>query len=146
MADQHYYLGIDLGTTNSSVHWGALNPQNNMIEPKPLEFDQMIHDGRTERHALLPSFIFFKQGDDIPVVGEYARSVGRQGQPSRVAYAVKNHMGRDDWNFEVDGRRYSASDLSSLILRTLLSGIRSTWGFTVEDVCFASVKIRLFAV
>ena len=31
---RNYYIGIDLGTTNSVMAWGSLNPQTNQLETK----------------------------------------------------------------------------------------------------------------
>lgn len=134
MPDEHFYLGIDLGTTNSSIHWGALNPNTKLIEPHSLAFDQRVSDGSIQRRALLPSFVYFKQGEPHPIVGEYARSLGLQAQPSRVARSVKSYMGREDWRFEADGRSYTAAQLSSYILQTLFAGIKNTWDRLVTDV------------
>jgi molecular chaperone DnaK (HSP70) len=134
MADENFYLGIDLGTTNSSIHWGAINPATNVIEPKELAYDQLVGDGTMQRRGLLTSFIYFKQGDPHPIVGEYARHFGMMGQASRVARSVKSHMGDAAWRFSVDGRSYSAAQLSAILLQTMLAGIRSTWGMPVTDV------------
>jgi molecular chaperone DnaK (HSP70)/HEAT repeat protein len=132
--DNHYYLGIDLGTTNSSMHWGAINPSTKRIDPQPLEFDQRKEDGTIGRRLLLPSYIWHQLGDSVPVVGEYARKQGLEAQPSRVARSVKNNMGRRDWFFEVDKKAYSAVDLSTILLQTMSSGINQRWGFPVNDV------------
>jgi molecular chaperone DnaK (HSP70) len=132
--ENHYYLGIDLGTTNSSMHWGAINPSTKRVEPQPLEFDQRKEDGTIGRRLLLPSYIWHQLGDPIPIIGEYARKQGLEAQPSRVARSVKNYMGRRDWCFEVDKNKYSAVDLSATLLQTMFSGIAQRWGFPVDDV------------
>lgn len=134
MAEEHFYMGIDLGTTNSSVHWGALNPVTKLIEPKELAFDQMISDGSIQRRVLLPSYIYFKQGDPNPIVGEYARTLGLQAQPSRVVRSVKSHMGQAEWRFDVDSRTFTSAQLAGFILRTLAAGIQATWGRPFQDV------------
>jgi molecular chaperone DnaK (HSP70) len=134
MADEHYYIGIDLGTTNSSMHWGAINAATRRIEPRPLPFDQPGNSGSIERRLLVPSYLWFRQGEPAPVVGEYARNQGLMAQPSRVARAVKNYMGRHDWAFEVDTQRYTAAQLSATILKTMYAGIIKTWGKQVDDV------------
>jgi molecular chaperone DnaK (HSP70) len=132
--DEHFYLGIDLGTTYSSIHWGALNPNTKLIEPKELSFDQYIGDGSMQRRTLQPSFIYFRQDDPIPIVGEHARTFGLRGQPSRVARSIKSHLGDRDWQFEVDDHTYSAAELSAILLRNLFAGIRNTWDRNITDV------------
>ena len=134
MSGKHLFIGIDLGTTNSSIHWGALNPTTNRVEPRSLAYDQQTSDGTIERRALLPSFLWFRQGESGPVVGEFARARGLEAQPSRVARAVKNYMGRADWRFKVDGKDYTAAELSGILLKTMLVGMKKTWGEEVSDV------------
>jgi molecular chaperone DnaK (HSP70) len=132
--DEHYYIGIDLGTTNCSIHWGVLNPNTNRVEPRSLAFDQLTSSGSMERRVLLPSYLWFRQGEDVPLVGDYARVRGLEAQPSRVARSVKNFMGRHDWRFEVDGNAYDPVSLTTYLLRHLFSGIQSVWGMLVSDV------------
>ena len=132
---KNYYLGIDLGTTNSSVHFGAFVPTSqNLIDPTLLEFDQLKHNGFYERDGMLPSFVYFKPNDSNPIIGEYARFQGMQYHPSRVAREVKNYMGNRDWYIEIDGKKYTAVDISGMILKTLFDGIRNTLGEPVTDV------------
>lgn len=133
MQEDHLYLGIDLGTTNSAAYWGAVEAGSKQVEPTPLAFDQLIFDGRVERRVLLPSFIYYKPGENIPYVGEYARSMGLQYQPSRVARAIKNHMGQRSWRFIVDDCSFSAAELSGVILKSIYAGIKAVWGFPIVD-------------
>jgi molecular chaperone DnaK (HSP70) len=133
MGQERYYLGIDLGTTNSCVHWGALDPVTGRIQPRELSFDQLVEKGNLLSRVLLPSVVWFEQAASAPTVGEYARVDGMMAQPSRVVRSVKNEMGRRGWRFEVDGRAYSAAEISASILRTLREGIFQTWGFYVDE-------------
>lgn len=132
--DQHFYLGIDLGTTNSCMHWGAIIPNTNRIEPRALEFDQVTSGGSVERRALLPSYIWFRQGEELPVLGEFARTRGLEAQPSRVARNIKNHMGEKDWKFSIDDHSYTAVELTALLLGELFAGIRKSWQIAIPDV------------
>ena len=132
--DKDFFVGIDLGTTNSSIHWGAVDPTSNRIEPRPLNFDQQNSEGAIIRRALLPSYIWFVQGDELPSVGEYARTRGLEAQPSRVARDIKNYIGLENWRFEVDNKEYSAAELSAILLKTMYNGIIKTWGEIVDDV------------
>ena len=131
--NQNYYLGIDLGTTRSSAHWGAIKLGSNHVEPHLLSFDQKVFDGRMERHGLLPSYLYWPLNETKPYVGDFARGQGLQFQPSRVAREVKNHMGDQNWRFYVDKGEYTAAELSGFILKTIFSGIVKLWGFPVLD-------------
>ena len=59
---RNYYIGIDLGTTNSVIGWGTLNPQTNQLDTKIVEITMMIERGGIGKKALLPSCVYFKRG------------------------------------------------------------------------------------
>ncbi len=130
----HFYAGIDLGTTNCSVHWGAAVSNSERIEPRPLSFDQVASSGSVERRVLLPSYIWFRQESDEPIVGEFARTKGLEVQPSRVARSIKNHMGDRLWRFRVDNAQHSAVHLTTILLREMYAGVQNAWGIPVPDV------------
>lgn len=131
--NSHHFIGIDLGTTNSCIHYGVINPMINCVDPRVVQVDQLTSSGTRQNREFLPSYIWFYHGKPYPYVGEYAKE-GLKTQPSRVAYNIKNYMGNKDWRFEVDGKQYSAQDLSAQLLQILSAGIRNRWQYTVDDV------------
>lgn len=130
-AHPNYYIGIDLGTTNSVMGWGTLNPQTNKLEPKVVEINMMIERGGMGKKELLPSCVYFKESSP-PIVGEYAKTmIGRQ--TNRVVKSVKSEMGTPK-QYEFDNNTYSAADISSQILTHLAASAKTLFGFMPQDV------------
>jgi molecular chaperone HscC len=95
-------VGIDLGTTNSAVAF--------MAEDGP----RLIPNALGE--VLTPSVVGV-DADGKLLVGRAAREL-QVLQPERCAALFKRRMG-SDWNAELPGRKFTAEELSSLILRSL---------------------------
>ena len=126
----NYYIGIDLGTTNSVMAWGALNPRTNLLETKIVEVRMMIERGGTGKKELLPSCVYFKEGGS-PIVGEYAKTM--IGRTNRVVKSIKSEMGTQT-AFDFDGSTYNPAVISSQILTHLASSAESLFGFVPDDV------------
>jgi len=95
-------IGIDLGTTNSVV--AAIHTGEAVIIPT------------AEGGRLCPSVVAFsKSGERL--VGQIAK---RQAvtNAARTVLSAKRHMG-SDWSIEIDGRRFSAPEISAAILEKL---------------------------
>ena len=127
---RNYYIGIDLGTTNSVMAWGALNPQTNQLETKIVEVRMMIERGGTGKKELLPSCVYFKEGS-TPIVGEYAKTM--IGRTNRVVKSIKSEIGTQT-AFDFDGSIYNPAVISSQILKHLASSAESLFGFIPDDV------------
>ena len=127
---RNYYIGIDLGTTNSVMAWGSLNPQTNQLETKIVEVRMMIERGGTGKKELLPSCVYFKEGGS-PIVGEYAKTM--IGRTNRVVKSIKSEMGTQT-AFDFDGGTYNPAVISSQILKHLASSAESLFGFVPDDV------------
>ncbi len=63
------YVGIDLGTTNSTVSVAELNA-NGQVQPKTLQIQQFEDHGMTFSEEL-PSAVYFDD-ENVPYVGRYA--------------------------------------------------------------------------
>ena len=127
---RNYYIGIDLGTTNSVMAWGVLNPQTNQLETKIVEVRMMIERGGTGKKELLPSCVYFKEGGS-PIVGEYAKTM--IGRTNRVVKSIKSEMGTQT-AFDFDDSSYNPAVISSQILKHLASSAESLFGFVPDDV------------
>ena len=95
-------VGIDLGTTNSVV--SVLEAGEPTVVPN-------AEGGRTT-----PSVVAFSKSGEV-LVGEVAK---RQAitNPDRTIRSVKRHMGTN-WGIDIDGKRYSAQEISARILGKL---------------------------
>ena len=128
---KNYFLGIDLGTTNSSIAWGQVDPKGEQIIPKVIDVEQMVEGGSMARRSLLPSSVYFAEGK-TPMVGDFARSMAGL-QASRVVRSIKSSMGVDR-TLSFDGAGYSPAEISSIILRHLAQSAQRLLGFLPQDV------------
>lgn len=109
-------IGIDLGTTNSCV--------------AVLENDQPVVITNSEGQRTTPSVVAFtKNGERL--VGEPAK---RQAAVNveRTFFSVKRQMG-SEYRAKVDGKMYSAPEISSMILRKLKKNAEEYLGEAVTD-------------
>ena len=95
-------VGIDLGTTNSAVA---------VLEGGEATIIANAEGGRTT-----PSVVAFAKSGE-PLVGEVAK---RQAVTNvdRTIRSVKRHMGTD-WSVAIDGKQYTAQEISARILMKL---------------------------
>jgi molecular chaperone DnaK len=105
MAKSRTFVGIDLGTTFSSL---AYVDEQGRVEPLRLP------DGTFQ----VASAIYVKSPTEV-VVGSEALNFSVI-DASRVARAFKRSMGDPSFGFEVDNKRYRPEELSALVLRKLL--------------------------
>ena len=109
-------VGIDLGTTNSAI--AVLEGGEPTIIPN-------AEGGRTT-----PSVVAFSKSGEI-LVGEIAK---RQAVTNvdRTISSVKRHMGTD-WSVEIDGKKYTAQEISARILAKLKADAEAYLGETVTN-------------
>jgi molecular chaperone DnaK len=109
-------VGIDLGTTNSviSILEGG--------EPKIIS--------NAEGHRTTPSVVAFAKNGEV-LVGDQAK---RQAitNPDRTVRSVKRHMGTD-WSVDVDGKKYTAQEISARILMKLKRDAEAYLGETITQ-------------
>jgi len=109
-------IGIDLGTTNSCVC---------VVEGgRPV----IIPNAKGSRTT--PSVVAFTK-DGERLVGEAAQ---RQAavNAARTVSSVKRHMGTD-WNIKIDGKTFTAQQISAMILRQLRTDAENYLGEPVKD-------------
>ena len=109
-------VGIDLGTTNSvlSILEGG--------EPRVVN--------NAEGNRTTPSVVAFAKNGEV-LVGDQAK---RQAitNPDRTVRSVKRNMGTD-WSVEVDGKKYTAQEISARILMKLKRDAEAFLGETVTQ-------------
>ncbi|WP_093802608.1 molecular chaperone DnaK [Streptomyces sp. Wb2n-11] len=114
-------VGIDLGTTNSVVC--------------VLEGGEPTVITNTEGARTTPSVVGFAKNGDV-LVGEIAK---RQAVTNieRTARSVKRHMGEAQWRFpdtgDIDGKRYTAQEISARVLQKLKRDAEAYLGEEVTD-------------
>src|SRR5436309_10391091 len=110
-------VGIDLGTTNSVV--SALEGGEPVVIPN------------SEGARTTPSVVGFSKNGEI-LVGEVAK---RQAitNPDRTIRSVKRHMGAKDWSVDVDGKKWTAQEISAQILGKLKRDAEAYLGDSVTQ-------------
>jgi molecular chaperone DnaK len=110
-------VGIDLGTTNSVV--AVLEAGDPVVIPN------------AEGSRTTPSVVAFAKDGGEVMVGEVAK---RQAitNPDRTIRSVKRHMG-SKWSTEIDGKGYTAQEISARTLMKLKRDAESYLGETVSD-------------
>ncbi|GGW51894.1 molecular chaperone DnaK [Streptomyces xantholiticus] len=122
-------VGIDLGTTNSVV--------------SVLEGGEPTVITSTEGARTTPSVVAFAKSGEV-LVGEIAK---RQAVTNveRTARSVKRHMGEAQWRFpesgSIDGKHYTAQEISSRVLQKLK---RDAEAYLGEDVTDAVVTVPAY--
>ncbi|MGW7822497.1 molecular chaperone DnaK [Streptomyces puniciscabiei] len=122
-------VGIDLGTTNSVV--------------SVLEGGEPTVVTNAEGARTTPSVVAFSKNGEV-LVGEVAK---RQAVTNvdRTARSVKRHMGDHGWRFpehgDIDGRRYTAQEISARVLQKLKRDAEAHLG---EDVTDAVVTVPAY--
>jgi molecular chaperone DnaK len=109
-------VGIDLGTTNSVV--AVLEGGEPTVIPN------------AEGSRTTPSVVGFAKGGEI-VVGEVAK---RQAitNPDRTIRSIKRQMGTD-WEVEVDGKKWTAQEISAQVLAKLKRDAEAYLGDSVTQ-------------
>jgi molecular chaperone DnaK len=112
-------FGIDLGTTYSCV--AAVD-----------QFGRPAVINNSDSQPTTPSVVMFDSPNEI-LVGVQAKRNARV-RPDNVVSLVKRHMSDPEWRFRAFDTDYSASAISSQILRALARDSARSAGETVTDV------------
>jgi molecular chaperone DnaK len=109
-------VGIDLGTTNSCV--------------SVLEGGEPTVIANAEGARTTPSIVAFAKNGEV-LVGEVAK---RQSVTNveRTIRSVKRHMGTN-WTMDIDGKAYTAQEISARVLQKLKRDAEAYLGDTVTD-------------
>jgi molecular chaperone DnaK len=118
-------VGIDLGTTNSVV--AVLEAGEPAVVPN------------AEGARTTPSVIGFAKTGEI-LVGEVAK---RQAitNPDRTIRSVKRHMGDKSWSTDIDGKAWTAQEISAQILGKLK---RDAEAFLGDSVAQAVITVPAY--
>ncbi|WP_375492187.1 molecular chaperone DnaK [uncultured Jatrophihabitans sp.] len=118
-------VGIDLGTTNSAV--AVLSGG----EPEVI--------ANAEGSRTTPSVVAFAKNGEV-LVGEVAK---RQAVTNvdRTIRSVKRHIGESDWHVKIDGKDYTAQEISARVLQKIKRDAESYLG---EDVTDAVITVPAY--
>src|SRR5712672_3958683 len=110
-------VGIDLGTTNSVV--------------AVLEGGEPTVIANAEGSRTTPSVVAFAKNGEV-LVGEVAK---RQAVTNvdRTIRSVKRHMGDPSWKVEIDGKKYTAQEISARVLQKLKRDAEAYLGEEIVD-------------
>ncbi|MBL9143004.1 MAG: Hsp70 family protein [Verrucomicrobiaceae bacterium] len=97
------FVGIDLGTTLSGLAY--LKADGN---------PEIVPNADGER--LTPSVVYFDSHEDVKLVGTAARD---GGDPDRTIFQVKRYMDDPEHVIKIDGKDWTPSEISALILSKL---------------------------
>ncbi|MEE9237101.1 MAG: molecular chaperone DnaK [Thermoplasmata archaeon] len=113
-------VGIDLGTTNSEA--AVMQGGRPTIIPSA--------EGSTYGGKMFPSVVAFSEEDEV-LVGEPAR---RQAvlNPERTVMQIKRKMGTD-YTVEVEGKKHTPQEISSMILRKIKTDAEAFLGVEVKQ-------------
>ncbi len=130
-ATPNYYVGIDLGTTNSVMAWGSMNQRTNQFEPNIVPINMMTARYGMRKKLLLPSYVYFEENHP-PNVGEYAKKM-LEVHPERVIESIKHQIGTVEREFEVNGTFYTPRQILAMIFRHLAVSAKSHFGFIPDN-------------
>ena len=117
-------VGIDLGTTNSVV--------------SVLEGGDPVVVANSEGSRTTPSVVAFARNGEV-LVGQPAKNQAVTNV-DRTVRSVKRHMGTD-WSIEIDGKKYTAQEISARILMKLK---RDAEAYLGEDITDAVITVPAY--
>jgi molecular chaperone DnaK len=117
-------VGIDLGTTNSVV--------------SVLEGGEPTVIANAEGSRTTPSVVAFSKGGEV-LVGDIAKRQAVNNIDRTIA-SVKRHMGTD-WSVDIDGKKYTAQEISA---RTLMKLKHDAEDYLGEDVTDAVITVPAY--
>lgn len=100
---QAQFVGIDLGTSTSAL--AHVRPDGN---------PEIVPNADGER--LTPSVVYFDKFEGIKLVGSAARD---GGDPERTVQFIKKHMDDPSHTVDIDGQKWSPTEISAMILSKL---------------------------
>ena len=118
-------VGIDLGTTNSVV--------------SVLEGGEPVVIANAEGARTTPSVVAFAKNGEI-LVGQSAKNQAVTNV-DRTIRSVKRHMGENDWNVDIDDKKYTPQEISA---RTLMKLKRDAEAYLGDEVTDAVITVPAY--
>jgi molecular chaperone DnaK len=112
------HVGIDLGTTTSGLAYLRSDGHPEIVP-------------NADGERLTPSVVYFDPHEDVKLVGTAARD---GGDPDRTVQLIKRHMDDPGFTVTMDGRAWTPTEISALILAKLKRDCERTVGPIEECV------------
>ena len=112
------YIGIDLGTSTSAL--AHVRSDGN---------PEIVPNADGER--LTPSVVFFDRFEGVKLVGSAAKD---GGDPERTVRHIKKHMDDPSFVVDIDGEKWTPTEISALILSKLRKDCANIVGLIEEVV------------
>jgi molecular chaperone DnaK (HSP70) len=129
------HWGIDLGTSNTTV------AEDRSGEPHVVNLPGLVKVEPLTQAPLVPSCVCILDGrGERVLVGQEAVDYNWDGRAPGWASGFKLHLGRDGQRelARVDGRSFTARDVTTLYLRELIRALEARSGVRVVDVTLAT--------
>lgn len=122
MKKLEYYVGIDLGTTNTTVSIAYMSPTGK-LHAETLDIGQVDEYGNFIEEKLLPSVLYIDE-NSVPYVGRYAKKMARM-EPQFTASKAKRYIGEDKkyrWKM-ANGQYFTPLEVSSFYLKAAKNAV-----------------------
>lgn len=132
---KNYYCAIDLGTTNTALAFGMINPRTGQLDAKCMKLKMKLEEGGVGKKDVVPSCVLVdisENGDVIPTVGPYAKHMNSI-TPQNVIISTKSDMGKNH-TYEIEGKTLSPVDVSGYILDFVLKNAKEYFKERPDDL------------
>lgn len=132
---KNYYCAIDLGTTNTTLAFGMINPRTGKLDAKCMKLKMKLAEGGIGKKEVVPSCVLIDindKGEIVPTVGPYAKHMNNI-TPQNVVISTKSEMGKNH-TYEIEGKELSPVDISSYILDFVLKNAKEYFKERPDDI------------
>lgn len=132
---KNYYCAIDLGTTNTTLAFGMINPRTSKLDAKCMKLKMKLSEGGIGKREVVPSGVLIDindNGEIVPTVGPYAKHMNSI-TPQNVVMSTKSKMGKN-YTYEIEGKKLSPVDISSYILDFVLKNAKEYFKERPDDI------------
>lgn len=135
MPNKNYYCAIDLGTTNTTLAFGMVNPQTGKLDAKCVKLKMKLAEGGVGKRDIVPSCVLIdvsENGEIMPTVGPYAKHMNSI-TPQNVVMSTKSDMGKNH-TYEIEGKTLTPVDISAYILDFVLKNAKEYFKERPDDL------------
>lgn len=132
---KNYYCAIDLGTTNTTLAFGMVNPKTGKLEAKCMKLKMKMAEGGVGKKDVVPSCVLVdinEAGEIVPTVGPYAKHMNSI-DPKSVVISTKSDMGKGR-EYQIKDKTLTPVDISSYILDFVLKNAKEYFHERLDDL------------